>query len=153
MLKQLKSEDGFTFIEVMIAVVIVSIAAVGLMYGTVHAKGELRALYLKERATDILVNYTEYWKGKINAGEVSYSELINSNTPKQVAITMSDEDEEGVLGEIFYEIRNDVPSAYSEPTFKRRRLKTWIVWEHSVFGEGAKPERREIETIVTILPL
>ena len=53
MIKKLKVSQGFTFIEVMLAVVIITITSMGLMYGVVHARSELRALEIKERATDI----------------------------------------------------------------------------------------------------
>ena len=36
--------SGFTFIEVMVAVVIISITAMGIIHGTVHSRGMLRTL-------------------------------------------------------------------------------------------------------------
>lgn len=37
-----KFQSGFSFIEVMIGVLIVSIAAYGMVVGATHARGELR---------------------------------------------------------------------------------------------------------------
>ena len=45
----------------MTATVIISIAAVGLLMGVVHARGELHALEVKERASEELLNYMEYF--------------------------------------------------------------------------------------------
>ena len=50
----------------MTATVIISIAAVGLLMGVVHARGELHALEVKERASEELLNYMEYWKGPVS---------------------------------------------------------------------------------------
>ena len=69
-----KTSSGIGFIEVMTAVVIISIAALGILMGAVHARGELHALEVKERATEELLNYMEYWKGRIADGVLSSSE-------------------------------------------------------------------------------
>ena len=69
-----KSISGVTFIEVMTATVIISIACIGLLMGIVHARSELHALEVKERATEELLNYMEYWKGRIADGNLSASE-------------------------------------------------------------------------------
>ena len=63
-----RTSKGIGFIEVMTATVIISIACVGLMMGVVHARSELHSLEIKERATEELLNYMEYWKGRIADG-------------------------------------------------------------------------------------
>ena len=70
-MKILKCSGGFTFIEVMIAILIITLTALGLMYGTVHAHGELRALEFKERATEELTSHLEYWKGRVISDDIS----------------------------------------------------------------------------------
>ena len=47
-----KTSSGIGFIEVMTAVVIISIASLGILMGAVHARGQLHALQVKERATE-----------------------------------------------------------------------------------------------------
>ena len=47
-----KTSSGIGFSEVTTAVVIISIAALGILRGAVHARGELHALEVKERATE-----------------------------------------------------------------------------------------------------
>ena len=68
------TSSGIGFIEVMTATVVISIACVGLMMGVVHARSELHSLEMKERATEELLNYMEYWKGRIADGNLSPSE-------------------------------------------------------------------------------
>ena len=63
-MKMKSTHSGIGFIEVMTATVIISIACVGLLMGVVHARGELHSLEIKERATEELLNYMEYWKGR-----------------------------------------------------------------------------------------
>ena len=69
------THSGIGFIEVMTATVIISIACIGLLMGVVHARGELHSLEIKERATEELLNYMEYWKGRIADGSLSVYEL------------------------------------------------------------------------------
>ena len=56
------SQSGFSFIEVMIGVLIVSIAAYGMVVGATHTRGELRAIAVKERATEELLSFVESMK-------------------------------------------------------------------------------------------
>ena len=73
-MKRCRSQAGFSFIEVMIGVVIVSVAAYGLILGATHARGELRAIAVRERAIDELVGYVEYLKGRVADGNMTISE-------------------------------------------------------------------------------
>ena len=88
-----KTSSGIGFIEVMTAVVIISIAALGILMGAVHARGELHALEVKERATEELLNYMEYWKGRIADGVLSSSEwsgdclLYTSPSPRDATLS------------------------------------------------------------------
>ena len=70
-----RTHSGIGFIEVMTATVIISIACIGLMMGVVHARGELHSLEMKERATEELLNYMEYWKGRVADGSLTAYEL------------------------------------------------------------------------------
>ncbi|HIG58693.1 MAG TPA: hypothetical protein EYQ21_04770 [Flavobacteriales bacterium] len=70
-----QSASGTSFIEVMIAVVIISIASLGLLMGVVHARSELHAIEIRELATNELVNYMEFWKGRVADGSISMSNL------------------------------------------------------------------------------
>ena len=69
-----RTASGIGFIEVMTATVIISIACIGLLMGVVHARSELHALEVKERATEELLNYMEYWKGRVADGNLSPAE-------------------------------------------------------------------------------
>ena len=60
---QHRFQQGFSFIEVMIGVLIVSIAAYGMVVGATHARGELRAIAVKERASEELLSFVEMMKG------------------------------------------------------------------------------------------
>ena len=58
-------QSGFSFIEVMIGVVIISVAAYGMVLSATHARGVLRSIAIKERAVDELIGYVEHMKGRI----------------------------------------------------------------------------------------
>lgn len=143
---KLRSEKGFTFIEVMVAISIVSIAAVGIMIGTVHAKGELRALQVREKATDKLSGYTEYWKGRIASGTLSTLEKAGDLSGEKV-ILIGDDNNQIVTGKLFYDIEPE-PSNHMPPYLTRMRLKTWIEWDDHVFTKNKAIKTRRLETVM-----
>lgn len=69
-MKYLHFYKGFTLIELMTGVIVASIAATGIIIGSVHAKKTLNDLRLKQLAYEKLTSHTEYWKGKIAAGDI-----------------------------------------------------------------------------------
>ena len=64
-----KSEEGFSIIEILVAMVITTISAGAIMYGVVTIRKHTDELTTKEKAFDQLANYTEVWKSKISAGQ------------------------------------------------------------------------------------
>ena len=64
-----KSNQGFSLIEYIVAVIIISISAVSIMLGVVSIRKTSNLIAIKDSAFQELTNYTEYWKAKIAAGE------------------------------------------------------------------------------------
>ena len=62
--------NGFTLTELITGILVASIAAGGIIIGSVHAKKTLNDLRLKQLAYEKLTSHTEYWKGKIAAGDI-----------------------------------------------------------------------------------
>jgi Tfp pilus assembly protein PilV len=99
-----KTSSGIGFIEVMTAVVIISIAALGILMGAVHARGQLHALQVKERATEELLNYMEYWKGRIADGVMSSSEWNGDLQGDQIYLFGNAQSVYKVKATVYYDI-------------------------------------------------
>ena len=84
-----RTASGIGFIEVMTATVVISIACIGLLMGVVHARSELHSLEVKERATEELLNYMEYWKGRIADGNLSPSERAGDPSGDEIYLVGS----------------------------------------------------------------
>ena len=115
-----KTYSGIGFIEVMTATVIISIAAVGLLMGVVHARGELHALEVKERASEELLNYMEYWKGRIADGAISPSELAGDLEGDEIYLVGSAQSRYKIRAKLYYDIRRlDGNTNHGTTDFKR----------------------------------
>ena len=130
MIELKKTSYGIGFIEVMTATVIISIACVGLMMGVVHARGELHSLEMKERATEELLNYMEYWKGRIADGVMSSSEWNGDLQGDQIYLFGNAQSEYKVKATVYYDIDQlDKYTDHGPTDFKRYQLECWIKWK------------------------
>ena len=64
-----KSVQGFSIVEFLAASLIASVSAGAIMYGVSSLRKTTDILNIKEKAFEQLVNYTDFWKSKIAAGE------------------------------------------------------------------------------------
>ena len=124
-----KTSSGIGFIEVMTATVIISIACIGLMMGVVHARGELHSLEIKERATEELLNYMEYWKGRIADGKLSPYELAGDPDGDEIFLVGGLGQKNSIEARLYYDFRrlnnfND----YGTTDMTRYELECWIKW-------------------------
>ena len=124
-----KSSYGIGFIEVMTATVIISIACIGLMMGVVHARGELHSLEIKERATEELLKYMEYWKGRIADGKLSPYELAGDPDGDEIFLVGGLGQKNSIEARLYYDFRrlnnfND----YGTTDMTRYELECWIKW-------------------------
>jgi prepilin-type N-terminal cleavage/methylation domain-containing protein len=147
----LRAEAGFTFIEVMVAVVIVSIAALGLVVGATHAVGELQALELRERAVEELVSYLEYWKGRIADGKVSLTERAGDPVGKEVFLRGEKFSDVAVPARLFYDPITLVPSAYGD-NIKRYQIRVWIEWEDYTSTSRRIKKHEELAMVMSQFP-
>jgi len=148
----IKNESGFTFIEVMTAFMIISIASVGIMMGAAHAQGELRSLELRERATEELLNYTEYWRGRIADGKLSQSEMVGNLEGETVYLRGSLTAQNKVVAKVYYDITHlDNDTEFGKTSFNRFQLETWIKWSDFIpkgKSKSVAQRERRIETVM-----
>ena len=149
------SSQGIGFIEVMTATVIISIACVGLMTGVVPARGELHSLESKERATEELLNYMEYWKGRIADGSLSVYELAGDPDGDEIFLVGGMGQKNSIEASLYYDLRRLNPfNDYGNTDLTRYELECWIKWGDrftSPTGRyaGDIGHERRISTIMT----
>ena len=62
---------GFTLIELLMGVIIASIASIAIIYAVIYIQTRNYELEIKDHAYEELKGYTEFWKGKIAANDIS----------------------------------------------------------------------------------
>ena len=72
--------DGFTLTELIVGMLIVAIASLVVFTGVIYIQSSSHKIRLKERAYEELKGYTELWKGKIAAGDISEGDLSYNKT-------------------------------------------------------------------------
>ena len=122
-----QTSPGVTFIEVMTATVIISIACIGLLMGIVHGRSELHSLQVKERATEELLNYMEYWKGRVADGNLSPSERAGDPDGDDVYLVGALGRKNSIQAKLYYDLdRLDRFNDFGSTDFTRYELECWI---------------------------
>ena len=146
------SQSGFSFIEVMIGVLIVSIAAYGMVVGATHARGELRAIAVKERATEELLSFVESMKGRIADGKLSIIESSGNLQGETIYLFGNQHSQTKLAAKIFYE---PVTKLLTDSTSNvdRYLLTSWIEWEDFSTPSKKVVKREDIEMVMMEFPL
>ena len=117
--------NGFTLFELMVGLFFSTLAALSIIIGSVHAKKVINDIRLKQYAFQTLRNHTEFWKGKIAAGDIPYA---LSECEKDVCL-IKDENDECLFpaNELCYELDHpDIGNSNSN----RWELITSIKWDN-----------------------
>ena len=150
-----QTSPGVTFIEVMTATVIISIACIGLLMGVVHARSELHSLQVKERATEELLNYMEYWKGRVADGNLSPSERAGDYDGDDVYLVGGRGIKNSIQAKLYYDLdRLDRFNDFGSTDFTRYELECWIRWNDRFITPpgsyaGDVVQERRLSTVMT----
>ena len=128
----LRRQEGMTLIEVLIGMLIISIASVGLMLGIAYGKTMLRNTMIADRALEELSNYMELWRGRLHARMVGTSEWGGGQPGgEEVILYQPDTDPtHDVLGHIYREpIQKLGSTPFNQKNFPYLTLEAYIVWE------------------------
>ena len=154
-----QTSPGVTFIEVMTATVIISIACIGLLMGVVHARSELHSLQVKERATEELLNYMEYWKGRVADGNLSPSERAGDPDGDDVYLVGALGRKNSIQAKLYYDLdRLDRFNDFGSTDFTRYELECWIRWNDRFITPpgsyaGDVVQERKLSTIMTVFEI
>jgi len=154
-----QTSPGVTFIEVMTATVIISIACIGLLMGIVHGRSELHSLQVKERATEELLNYMEYWKGRVADGNLSPSERAGDPDGDDVYLVGALGKKNSIRAKLYYDLdRLDRFNDFGSTDFTRYELECWIRWNDRFITPpgsyaGNVVQERKLSTIMTVFEI
>ncbi len=148
---QRRFQAGFTFIEVMISVVIVSVAAYGMVVSATHARGELRALAIRERAVDELIGYVEHMKGRIADGNLTLSEKSGDFMGETVYLFGNEHSSVKIPAKIYYQ---NITPVYTDSIsyIDRYLLHAWIEWQDFSTPKTKYTKRADIEMVMLEFP-
>jgi len=154
-----QTSPGVSFIEVMTATVIISIACIGLLMGIVHGRSELHSLQVKERATEELLNYMEYWKGRVADGNLSPSERAGDPDGDDVYLVGALGKKNSIQARLYYDLdRLDGFNDFGSTDFTRYELECWIRWNDRFITPpgsyaGDVVQERKLSTIMTVFEI
>jgi len=149
------SSNGVSFIEVMVAVVIISIASLGLLMGVVHARSELHAIEVRELATNELINYVEYWKGRVADGSISSNDLIGDLQGQQLYLVGNNQSQYKLPARLYYDIDIlDSETEFGNTDYNRYNIECWIDWK-DYFQTGKAENQlviksRKLSTVMSV---
>lgn len=148
---QRRFQAGFSFIEVMISVVIVSVAAYGMVVSATHARGELRALAIRERAVDELIGYVEHMKGRIADGNLTLSEKSGDFMGETVYLFGNEHSSVKIPAKIYYQ---NITPVYTDSIsyIDRYLLHAWIEWQDFSTPKTKYTKRADIEMVMLEFP-
>jgi|GEM_PF-4122891 len=141
-LHRVSTKDGFTFIEVVVTMFIVAIAAIAMLQGVVYAKSMIRSVHLENRALEELQNYIEEYRAVISGiGESNRHYIVAPNTPKRVVLSDDADGGQVVYGYIDRESlqRRIISHTYRNAPYYH--MKAWIEWDENP-NDGKDIERR-----------
>ena len=154
-----QTSPGVTFIEVMTATVIISIACIGLLMGIVHGRSELHSLQVKERATEELLNYMEYWKGRVADGNLSPSERVGDPDGDEVYLVGALGKKNSIQARLYYDLdRLNGFNDFGSTDFTRYELECWIRWNDRFITPpgsyaGNVVQERRLSTIMSVFEI
>ena len=129
----LNVEEGFSIIEILVAMLITTLSVGTIMYGVVTLRETTDGLTMKEKAFDELANYTELWKSKIAAGEWTGT---NTWTPAK-QFNLVDKNNKRPIRATLFKKGSIINSTYPYPLYS---LETKITWTDR-YGESGIPGR------------
>jgi hypothetical protein len=154
-----QTSPGVTFIEVMTATVIISIACIGLLMGIVHGRSELHSLQVKERATEELLNYMEYWKGRVADGNLSPSERVGDPDGDEVYLVGALGKKNSIQARLYYDLdRLNGFNDFGSTDFTRYEVECWIRWNDRFITPpgsyaGNVVQERRLSTIMSVFEI
>ena len=140
-----KHQKGFTYVEAIISITLTLVAAGAITFGIAKGVKTYKSFYLKERALQELIKYTEEYRMMIAYGERPLPGKQPRNGHKVVLYNPEHErtsqfnwggDAEGAIVEgTLFHIVMDKSSETAGDQSGYYNIKTWIEWEDDYIGD------------------
>lgn len=120
-----RSLNAFTMTELLAGIFLTTIAAGAIIVGSVHARKTINDIRLKQLVFEKLKSHTEFWKGKVAAGDIP---SILSNCDEDICLK-EDQDDDCIFyaRELCYDL--DQPDI-GNSNARRWELITTIKWDN-----------------------
>ena len=127
-----KSFNGFSVVEFLAATVIATVSAGAIMFGVSNVRKTTDLLNTKEKAFEQLVNYTDFWKAKIAAGEWTGTNIWTPGDDFRLV-----DKEKRPIKAILSKKGSRINSDYAYPLYS---LETKITWRDRNDENNASPK-------------
>tara|TARA_Y100000996_G_scaffold387717_1_gene346736 strand:+ start:874 stop:1299 length:426 start_codon:yes stop_codon:yes gene_type:complete len=127
-----KFVQGFSIVEFLAATVIATVSAGAIMFGVSNIRKTTDLLNTKEKAFEQLINYTDFWKAKIAAGEWAGTNTWTPG-PQFDLVDKNNRPIRAVLSKKGSAVNGNFP-------YPLYSLETKITWQDR-YGESDIPER------------
>ena len=137
------SQSGFTYVEAIISITLTLVAAGAISFGVGKAVRTYKSIYLKERAIQELIKYTEEYRMMVAYGEKPLAGKQPRNGHKVILYNPAQENAFGtdwseraeiIEGTLFH-IITDKSSETAGEQSGYYNVKTWIEWEDKYVGD------------------
>ena len=117
---------GFTLMELIVGIIIASIAALAILYSVLYVQSSSYELRIKERAYEELKSYTDLWKAKITGRDFPES----GSSQRTVDVCLDNNSEGSCINQGTIRSNVIIPASSSDNSFAQRRgLSSEITWE------------------------
>ena len=147
LLNKKKHPMGFTYVEAIISITLTLVAAGAITFGMAKGVRTYKSFYLKERALQELIKYTEEYRMMVAYGESPLAGKQPRNGHKVVLYNPEHErtnqfdwggNTQGAIveGTLFHIITNKSSETAGDQS-GYYNIKTWIEWEDDYIGDRA----------------
>ena len=138
-----KSQAGFTYIEAIMSITLTLVAAGAISFGVSKGVRTYKSIYLKERAIEELIKYTEEYRMMVAYGERPLPgkpprnghKVILYNPAKEKTLGTDLGDKAEIVEGTLFHIITDKSDETSGDQSGYYNVKTWIEWEDQYVGD------------------
>ena len=137
------NQSGFTYVEAIISITLTLVAGSAITFGVGKAVRTYKSIYLKERAVEELIKYTEEYRMMVAYGERPLPgkqprnghKVILYNPAKEKTFGTDWGDRAEIVEGTLFHIITDKSNETAGDQSGYYNVKTWIEWEDQYIGD------------------
>ncbi len=99
-----RDEGGIDFVQVVVGLLIIAIAAVGTFQALVYGYGQLNYEMRYRKAISMARSYVEYWQGRIHTDFQATRQVMNGNLARPEVYLLDECDPRNVFDDIYCKV-------------------------------------------------